>query len=87
MAPFRMSEVEECERQMCNMCIFGTNHGNVICFDTNQWDNYVGIGNKAAGVRARKALQDLKSLAQELRVAIQRCKTETAQLRLMEQGQ
>lgn len=28
-------------------------------------------GNKAAGTRARKSLQELKKLAQELRVAIQ----------------
>lgn len=42
-------------------------------------------GNKAAGVRARKALQDLKTLAQELRVAIQRCKSESAHARLLEQ--
>lgn len=42
-------------------------------------------GNKAAAVRARKALQDLKTLAQELRVAIQRCKSESAHARLMEQ--
>lgn len=44
-------------------------------------------GNKAAGVRARKALQDLKTLAQELRVAIQRCKTETAHARILERNQ
>ena len=44
-------------------------------------------GNKAAGVRARKALQDLKALAQELRVAIQRCKSESAHVRLLEQQQ
>lgn len=45
------------------------------------------IGNKAAGVRARKALQDLKTLAQELRVAIQRCKSESAQARLVDPDQ
>lgn len=39
-------------------------------------------GNKAAGVRARKWLQDLKQLAQDLRIAIQRCKTENEQARL-----
>lgn len=37
-------------------------------------------------MRARKALQDLKTLAQELRVAIQRCKTESAHARMMEQN-
>lgn len=35
-------------------------------------------GNKAAGVRARKKLQQLKSLSQELRVNIQKCKAELA---------
>lgn len=35
-------------------------------------------GNKAAGVRARKKLQMLKSLAQDLRVNIQKCKAELA---------
>lgn len=43
-------------------------------------------GNKAAGVRARKSLQDLKLLAQELRIAIQRCKSENAQARLVDWG-
>lgn len=44
-------------------------------------------GNKAAGVRARKSLQDLKLLAQELRITIQRCKTETMQPRAFGEGQ
>jgi hypothetical protein len=35
-------------------------------------------GNKAAGVRARKKLQTLKALAQELRINIQKCKAELA---------
>lgn len=35
-------------------------------------------GNKAAGVRARKKLQTLKALAQDLRVSIQKCKAELA---------
>lgn len=39
---------------------------------------FIGPGNKAAGVRARKSLQTLKKLAQELRVSIQRCKSEGA---------
>ena len=33
--------------------------------------------NKAPGVRARQALQDIKALAQGQRVAIQRCKSES----------
>lgn len=32
-------------------------------------------GNKSAGARARKALQNIKKLAQEVRVAIQDAKT------------
>lgn len=36
-------------------------------------------GNKAAGVRARKYLQQLKLIAQELRVLIQQCKSEAAE--------
>lgn len=35
-------------------------------------------GNKAAGVRARKKLQLLKTLSQELRVNIQKCKADLA---------
>lgn len=31
-------------------------------------------GNKAAGTRVRKAMQDIKGLAQEIRVAIQNAK-------------
>jgi len=31
-------------------------------------------GNKAAGTRVRKAMQDIKGLAQEIRVAIQEIK-------------
>lgn len=37
-------------------------------------------GNKAAGVRARKKLQNLKALAQELRVGIQKVKAELSGL-------
>ena len=33
-------------------------------------------GNKAAGTRARKALQDLRNLAQEIRLEIQSKKNE-----------
>jgi hypothetical protein len=33
-------------------------------------------GNKAAGTRARKQLQDLKKLAQDIRVEIQNMKNE-----------
>lgn len=35
-------------------------------------------GNKAAGTRARKKLQDLKNIAQEIRLEIQNIKNEGA---------
>ncbi|CAN8064441.1 unnamed protein product [Agarophyton chilense] len=58
------------------------------CVDSIALDGakFFDKGNKAAGVRARKALQDLKTLAQELRVAIQRCKSESAHARMMQQS-
>lgn len=34
-------------------------------------DKFYNKGNKAAGTRARKALQDLKNLSQEIRLEIQ----------------
>ncbi|MGF1669082.1 MAG: histone H1 [Balneolaceae bacterium] len=34
-------------------------------------DKFYNKGNKAAGTRARKQLQDLKKLAQEIRIEIQ----------------
>jgi len=34
-------------------------------------DKFYNKGNKAAGTRARKQLQDLKKLAQEIRLEIQ----------------
>lgn len=34
-------------------------------------DKFYNKGNKAAGTRARKALQDLKKLAQDIRLEIQ----------------
>ncbi|GJQ12118.1 hypothetical protein GpartN1_g3909.t1 [Galdieria partita] len=37
-------------------------------------DKFFEKGNKAAGVRARKTLQEIKKLAQELRVEIQASK-------------
>jgi hypothetical protein len=37
-------------------------------------DKFFDKGNKTAGTRARKSLQDLKALAQEIRVQIQNSK-------------
>ena len=43
---------------------------NNIEVDVNKFDN----GNNAAGTRVRKAMQDLKTLAQEMRVTVQEVK-------------
>ncbi len=37
-------------------------------------DKFYGKGNKAAGTRLRKAMQELKGLAQEIRVDVQNSK-------------
>lgn len=37
-------------------------------------DKFYNKGNKAAGTRARKSLQDLKKLSQEIRLEIQEVK-------------
>ena len=37
-------------------------------------DKFFGTGNNAAGTRVRKAMQDVKTLAQELRVEVQETK-------------
>ncbi|MCB9256248.1 MAG: histone H1 [Chitinophagales bacterium] len=38
--------------------------------------NFFGKGNKAAGTRLRKKLQELKGLAQDIRVEVQSAKNE-----------
>lgn len=43
---------------------------NNVETDVNKFDN----GNNAAGTRVRKAMQDLKALAQEMRVTVQEVK-------------
>jgi len=37
-------------------------------------DKFFGSGNNAAGTRVRKAMQNVKTLAQELRVEVQETK-------------
>ena len=37
-------------------------------------DKFFGTGNNAAGTRVRKAMQEVKTLAQELRVEVQETK-------------
>ena len=43
---------------------------------TEETEKFVNKGNKAAGKRARIAVQDLKKMGQELRVMIQEKKNE-----------
>ena len=40
-------------------------------------DKFYNKGNKAAGTRARKSLQDLKKLAQDIRLEIQDMKNKS----------
>lgn len=41
---------------------------------TDEADKFFNANNKAAGTRARKHLQEIKKIAQKLRVAIQEAK-------------
>ena len=47
---------------------------NLVDAATSEMDKFYGKGNKAAGTRARKNLQELKKLAQDVRVEIQNMK-------------
>lgn len=47
---------------------------NLVDETTEEMDKFYEKGNKAAGTRARKGLQDLKKLAQEIRLEIQEIK-------------
>jgi hypothetical protein len=40
------------------------------------FEKFYGKGNKAAGTRVRKGMQDLKVLAQEIRTEVQNSKNE-----------
>lgn len=42
----------------------------------NDFSSFYGKGTKAAGVRVRKAMQDLKELAEAIRVEIQSSRTD-----------
>lgn len=44
---------------------------NLVDAATTEMEKFYDKGNKAAGTRARKNLQDLKKLAQEVRLEIQ----------------
>lgn len=47
---------------------------NIVNNTTEDLDKFADNGNKAAGTRVRNAMQEVKKLAQELRVAIQEAK-------------
>jgi hypothetical protein len=47
---------------------------NLVDAATTEMEKFYDKGNKAAGTRARKNLQDLKKLAQEVRLEIQNMK-------------
>lgn len=44
---------------------------NLVDDATSEMEKFYDKGNKAAGTRARKGLQELKKLAQEIRLEIQ----------------
>ncbi|MEX0608948.1 MAG: histone H1 [Balneolaceae bacterium] len=44
---------------------------NLVESATDEMEKFYDKGNKAAGTRARKNLQELKKLAQEIRLEIQ----------------
>ena len=54
---YRMSRIDEIK--------------NLVDAATTEMEKFYDKGNKAAGTRARKNLQDLKKLAQEVRLEIQ----------------
>ncbi len=47
---------------------------NLVDAATSEMEKFYDKGNKAAGTRARKNLQELKKLAQEVRIEIQNMK-------------
>ena len=47
----------------------------VVEFDTN-YEKFSDKGNKTAGTRARKSLQEIKKIAQEIRMDISNAKKE-----------
>lgn len=47
---------------------------NLVDAATSEMEKFYDKGNKAAGTRARKNLQELKKLAQDVRIEIQNMK-------------
>ena len=46
----------------------------LVASTEEDYDKFYGKGNAAAGTRVRKSMQELKSLAQELRLDVQKTK-------------
>jgi len=46
----------------------------LVALTEEDYDKFYGKGNAAAGTRVRKNMQELKSLAQELRLDVQKTK-------------
>ncbi len=49
---------------------------NLVINATDDFAKFYDKGNKAAGTRARKAMQEVKTLAQEIRKDIQEAKND-----------
>lgn len=49
---------------------------NLLDSVESDFDKFYEKGNKAAGTRVRKAMQDFKNLAQEIRIEVQNKKNE-----------
>ena len=46
----------------------------LVATTEEDYDKFYGKGNASAGTRVRKSMQELKSLAQELRLDVQKTK-------------
>tara|TARA_R110002110_G_scaffold138144_2_gene323749 strand:- start:172 stop:351 length:180 start_codon:yes stop_codon:yes gene_type:complete len=46
----------------------------LVATTEDDYEKFYGKGNSAAGTRVRKSMQELKSLAQELRLDVQKTK-------------
>tara|TARA_R110002020_G_scaffold40611_1_gene120025 strand:- start:194 stop:373 length:180 start_codon:yes stop_codon:yes gene_type:complete len=47
---------------------------NLVSITEEDYEKFYGKGNAAAGTRVRKNMQELKSLAQDLRLDVQKTK-------------
>ena len=51
---------------------------NLVMSLEGDFDKFYNKGNQAAGTRVRKGMQDLKTMAQEIRTEVQNMKNEAA---------